>query len=157
MPSDELLDELTQLLTSQATSQLETLEIAEAQALVCTPGQGSFLEDLIGKREYSRWVEARGNHKHRKTTENQKQAHSEAELVRIIAPGKFLTINQAAEVLGMSTGNLRRHCICGNIEATKIGQRAWIIAETAIEAFKRQYPDTRNKPGRKAANTAANS
>ena len=73
-----------------------------------------------------------------------------SELKKIKSPEQQFTINQAAKLLEMSVGNLRRHCISGNIEATKIGQRAWIIAQSAIDDFRKRYPDERIRPGRKS-------
>jgi excisionase family DNA binding protein len=148
MPSDELHDELSALLTGETTSRRDMMELAEAQAHVCEPGHSSFLEDLLGKQEYISWVTSRSPQP--ETRIPAKNVECDSDLIQIPSPGKFLTINQAAELLEMSTGNLRRHCICGNIEATKIGQRLWIIPESAIEAFRKQYPDERNRPGRKA-------
>jgi excisionase family DNA binding protein len=52
----------------------------------------------------------------------------------------IFTVSQVAEILGIATGGVRRHCISGNIDAIKVGPRCWLIPEWSIERFVRDHP-----------------
>jgi len=48
---------------------------------------------------------------------------------------KLLTIEQAADILQVSTRSVRRYISSGDLEATRIGDRLVRIKQTALEAF----------------------
>ena len=49
---------------------------------------------------------------------------------------KVYTLNEASELMKLSTQTLRHYCMTGKLEAVKIG-RQWRISEGALESFLR--------------------
>jgi hypothetical protein len=53
----------------------------------------------------------------------------------------FLTLKDAAEIIGVTPSHMRRLCRKGKVKnARKIGKRAWLIPEKEAERIKNQPP-----------------
>lgn len=49
----------------------------------------------------------------------------------------FLTVDQAATVIGVDPRQVRHYCAAGQLPAQRIGQRLWVISRAAVERFVR--------------------
>ena len=61
-----------------------------------------------------------------------------------MAVGEFLSVNDAAEAIGCTSGRVRQLLIAGEMRGDKLNERAWIIPKSEVERFQ----DKPRRPGR---------
>ena len=64
-----------------------------------------------------------------------------------LAIGNYLSVNEVADLLGLTTGRIRQLLISGELEGVKVNERAWVIDRKVVEKYAR-------KTGRELAETA---
>lgn len=64
----------------------------------------------------------------------------------MVDPSDLLSVQKAAEILGLSGDQVRIYCRSGSLPATRIGQ-IWVIKRADLDAFTAQ---PRRSPGRPA-------
>lgn len=57
----------------------------------------------------------------------------------------FITLTEAAEEIGLTTGRLRQLLRAGKIKGHKFGPRAWVISEKEVKRLKKE-PQTTGRP-----------
>ncbi len=53
----------------------------------------------------------------------------------------FVTLSEASEVVGLTTGRLRQLLRAGEIKGMKAGPRAWLIPEKEVLKLKKRLQD----------------
>ena len=58
---------------------------------------------------------------------------------------EYLTTAEAAEILNVDEGHVRRLCINGTLEADKFG-KSWAVKRASVEAYAKNRPKRGPKP-----------
>jgi excisionase family DNA binding protein len=56
--------------------------------------------------------------------------------------GQFVSVSEAAEILGCTDGRIRQMLRAGEIEGIKLNERAWAIPKKAAEKAAKNTPTT---------------
>ena len=58
--------------------------------------------------------------------------------------GEFMSVNDAAVVIGCTAGRIRQLLLAGDMLGEKLNERAWIIPKSEVQRFKKKP----RRPGR---------
>jgi excisionase family DNA binding protein len=59
-----------------------------------------------------------------------------------VAIGNWMSVNEAAEILGLTTGRVRQLLIGKDLPGKKLNEKAWVIDRRDIERFARETGKT---------------
>ena len=64
-----------------------------------------------------------------------------------LAIGNYISVNEVADLLGLTTGRIRQLLISGELKGVKVNKRAWVLDRKIVEKYAR-------KTGRELASVA---
>lgn len=62
-----------------------------------------------------------------------------------MAAGNFVSVPEAADILGCTGGRVRQMLIAGELEGQKLNERAWAVDRKSVEKMAK-IPQTKGRP-----------